>query len=285
MIYLSNQNIIESIDNQVSRGGVPPLVIDYIVVGGGGAGRVQVSGEFSYAGGGAGGFVTGSFISAFNVPFNIIVGAGAIASSANNGIGGLSSFSGNNFGTPINIIASGGFTVDGKSGLPQNNVAGTGSVCGGEGRYYGGGGAGGMRAGYNASCFPAPNGGGGGDAIAWYSGSFAGGGGGGVIGLAGETPQAGGGGGSTNGRSGGNGGQFTAPGLPPVQNSGGGGGGNGNNNLYPASNGASGSVILRYPYIDASFGVPYATGGDKYVYDGYVYHRFNSDGVFATFAR
>ena len=279
MIYLSNQNIIESIDNQVFRGGVPPLVIDYIVVGGGGGGR-------GYQGGGAGGFVTGSLIAAFNVPFIITVGAGGLANlDGPYATGSLSSFSGNNFGTPINIIASGGFTSDAYSGYPQHNAGGLGNGCAGGGRYYGGGGGGGMRAGYDATC-ATDSAGGGGDAIAWYSGSFAGGGGGGTIGLAGETPQGGLGGGSTNGRSGANGGSFTSPGLPPVQNSGGGGGGVGNNSqTYPATNGASGSVLIRYPYVPGDFGIPYATGGDMYLFSDYVYHRFNSDGVFATFAR
>jgi hypothetical protein len=284
MIYLSNLNIIESIDNQVSRGGVPPLAVDYLVVGGGGAGQVSVFGN-EYGGGGGGGFVSSSVTLQFNQPFAITVGSGGLASSSNNNVGQQSTFSGTNFGTPINIIASGGMTTDAYSGYPQHNAPGTGSVCGGSGRYYGGGGGGGMSTGNPFTCSFENNGGNGGAALAWYSGSWAGGGGGGVIGLAGETPQGGGGGGSISGSSGGNGGSFTSPGLPPVQNSGGGGGGNGNNNLYPASNGASGSVIIRYPYIDASFGVPYATGGDKYVYDGYVYHRFNSDGVFTTFAR
>jgi hypothetical protein len=284
MLWNNNYNIVESIDQKLTRGGVPPLTVDYLVVGGGGAGQVAVFGN-EYAGGGAGGFVTGSFVAAFNVPFTITVGAGAFASSSNMNVGQQSTFYGVNFGTPINIIASGGFTTDPYSGYPQHIPGGSGSVCGGSGRYYGGGGGGGMSAGNPATCSFNNNGGNGGDAIAWYSGSFAGGGGGGVIGLAGETPGAGGGGGSTNGRSGGDGGQFTSPGLPPVENSGGGGGGNGNNNLYPASNGASGSVILRYPYSASEFAIPYATGGDKYVYDGYVYHRFNSDGTFATFAR
>ena len=285
MLWNNNYNIVESIDQKLNRGGVPPLTVDYIVVGGGGAGRVQVSGENSYGGGGAGGFVTASLTLSFNTPFNIVVGAGAIASSANTGLGGLSSFSGTNFGTPINIIASGGFTTIGYSGEPQYNVSGTGSVCAGEGRFFGGGGGGGMNSGSSVNCLVGPTGGDGGAAIAWYSGSFAGGGGGGVIALAGETNLGGGGGGSTNGRSGGNGGSFTQPGLPPVENSGGGGGGNGNNNLYPASNGASGSVIIRYPYIPAEFAIPYATGGDITIYDGYVYHRFNSSGTFETFAR
>jgi len=286
MLWNNNYNIVESIDQKLNRGGVPPLTVDYLVVGGGGAGRVQVSGEFSYAGGGGGGFVTSSLTLSFNTKFNIVVGAGAIASSANNGIGGLSSFSGTNFGTPINIIASGGYTSTGDSGAPQNNIAGTGSVCAGSGRYYGGGGGGGMRTGSSVDCLAVPVAGGdGGDALAWYSGSFAGGGGGGVIGLAGETPLGGSGGGSANGPSGGSGGSFTTPTGNPVQNSGGGGGGNGNNNQLPATNGASGSVIIRYPYIPAEFAVPYATGGTITIYDGYVYHRFNSSGTFETFAR
>lgn len=284
MIYLSNQNIIESIDNQVSRGGVPPLAVDYLVVGGGAGGQVSVFGN-EYGGGGGGGFVSASVTLQFNQPFTITVGSGGVASSANNNVGQQSTFSGTNFGTPINIIASGGMTTDAYSGYPQHNVGGSGSVCGGGGRYFGGGGGGGMHIGYDFSCAGDGFGGAGGDALAWYSGSWAGGGGGGVIGLASETPLGGGGGSSISGSSGGSGGSFTQPGVPPVQNSGGGGKGNGNNNLYPASNGASGSVIIRYPYSAAQFAVPYATGGTTTIYDGYVYHRFNSSGTFTTFAR
>jgi hypothetical protein len=289
MLWNNNYNIVESIDQKLNRGGVPPLVVDYLIVGGGGAGQAAITG-IGYGGGGSGGFNTGSLSLAFNIPFQIIVGAGGIVSVSN---GQSSSFSGDNFGTPISLTAGGGITptyvasiqTDGRSGALQYNAGGSGNACAGGGRYYGGGGGGAMAIGESAICLPTARGGNGGAAIAWYSGSFAGGGGGGVIGLAGETPQAGAGGSSTNGRSGGDGGSFTSAGIPPVQNTGGGGGGAGNNNLYPASNGASGSVIIRYPYIQAEFAIPYATGGDKYIYDGYVYHRFNSNGTFATFAR
>jgi len=284
MLYLSNKNYVECIDGRVGRGGVPALVVDYLVVGGGGAGGFAVLNQ-GYQGGGAGGFVTGSLTLSFNTPFDVIVGAGGSITGSQNGF--TSSFSGNNFGTPITLIGAGGLSGQSgsNSGLPQAFGGGTGSECNGAGRYFGAGGGGGMRAGYDAVCFPTNAAGGGGDALAWYSGSFAGGGGGGLVALAGETPGAGGGGSSTNGRSGGDGASFTQPGVPPVQNTGGGGGAAGNNNLYPPTNGASGSVIIRYPYIPADFGIPYATGGDKYIFNGYVYHRFNNNGTFTTFAR
>lgn len=272
-----NYNVIEAVaaiggrGGAGGRGGVTPLTIDYMIVGGGGAGGVN-GGIGGYTGGGAGGFRTGSLTLGLNDLFTIEVGQGGIPS------GRLSS--GSAFrGTNIDLFVSGGI-AGGESGWPQSNTVGTTDSCG-AGRTLGGGGGGGMSVGYNGNCLT-PAAGFGGDAIAWYSSSFAGGGGGGVFYEAGVV--GGGGGTSVSGSSGGQGGSITNFSSAGRPFSGGGGGAAGNNNGSVASEGASGSVVIRYPYVDSDFGVPYAVGGIKYVYDGYVYHRFESNGTFQTFA-
>ena len=274
-----NYNVIEAVSSiggrGVTRGGVIPLSIDYIIVGGGGAGGIN-GGVGGYIGGGAGGFRTGSMVLGLNDTFTIEVGHG--------GIPGGRLPSGSAMRNNVYDLFVSGAGAPGVSGWPQQNTYGTGSVCGGGGRYYGAGGGGGMSIGYDAVCSPTTIVGAGGDAIAWFSSSFAGGGGGGVIEVTPANVYGGAGGTSVSGSSGGDGGSYYGPSSAGRQFSGGGGGAAGNNNGAPASEGASGSVVIRYPYYAGDIGIAYATGGVKYIYNGYVYHRFESNGTFQTFA-
>jgi hypothetical protein len=278
MLWNNNYNYIESIDQRISRGAPNLLPIEYLIVGGGAAGLINdgTIGSGSYAGGGAGGFLTGSLNLFQNTSYNIFIGSGGVVASSP---ASESYFRGLNYTTFIDLHASG--AVLSTSGVPQSFIAGIGDIAAGA-YYFGGGGGSGMRNGYNGVN---PNTGNGGDAFFWYSGSYCGGGGGGTVnpvsapgGLGGNTTVV------PNKGGAGDGGSTINPSTAGVANTGGGGGAAGNNNGSPASNGGSGIVVVRYLTQPEIPGFPLATGGIKYTEGSYTYHRFISgSSEFRTF--
>ena len=245
---------------------VPPgETIEYLIVGGGGAGGVSFAGSsiqgFPYAesgggGGGGGGVRTGTFTPAVT-GYPVVIGAGgsyadgfASTKGANSSIFGLSATgggAGNSWFNQTSAYKNGG-SGGGGAGIgfggqsPGTGIAGQGNAgaTGGANSNAGGGGGGGAVGG-------AP-GAGGGIGGAGLSSSITGtavlygaGGGGG------SWSASGGAGGSGGGGAGG--GASTAP-VAGTANRGGGGGGGGN---YAAGGstpgtGGSGVVIVRYRY-------------------------------------
>jgi hypothetical protein len=229
--------------------------IEYLIVGGGGAGGREPSNPIG-AGGGAGGFLTASGYSVAATTYVVTVGAGGV-------------------GTSGSIIPGNGSSVFGLTAAGGGG-GGTGGADGGNGGSGGGGGGGGtggtraggkgiypgstyidsVRQGYNGgssfgqdSVGPAGGGGGAGAVGASASTSVAGNGGAGLFSSINgtTTAYAGGGGGATisgtNG-TGGNGGGGNASTNGTANRGGGGGGGN----ASTAGNGGSGIVIIRYRY-------------------------------------
>jgi hypothetical protein len=218
---------------------VAPVMMDYLIVAGGGGG-----GGWGGAGGGAGGAVTGSTTYVSGTTYSITVGGGGDGGGnfANGTSGGNSSVTGlttavgggagaGAFGTAVSGGSGGGASLpsapSGASGTSGQGFAG-GSSGGTTYAGAGGGGAGGVGA--NSVSVNAGMGGLG--IISTISGSsvtYAGGGGGGS---AAGGASAGGGGGAGNANS------------PGTANTGGGGCGGGQ---APGSAGGSGIVILRTP--------------------------------------
>ncbi len=206
--------------------------VDYLVVGGGGAG----SGVNSYGGaggGGAGGFVPGS-TSVTPQIYPITVGAGGATAGANGGNSSFGSIAtaigGGGGGNPASAGGSGGgaqgMGPGGAGTAGQGNAGGAGAGLG-----AGGGGGGANAAGGASSSGPGAGGAGTPSSITGAAVTYAGGGGG-FVGVAGSPYGPGGaGGGGTGGASAGTNGL------------GGGGGGN--------FQGGSGVVIIRYPFSTA----------------------------------
>jgi hypothetical protein len=258
---------------------LPPFIksIDYLVVGGGGAGGATIG-----AGGGAGGLISviGEPIRAGVYP--VIIGAGGTSTSGGTFNGQNSSFN--------SKIAFGGGA--GGGGYVSGQAGGSGGGSGSDSSY----GAGTLGQGYrggNAANFGHVydrQGGGGGageqgtDLIDQFSYSR---GGNGVNWLNLGTYYAGGGGpgaswmGSTTGQPGGLGGGGTGgsqyqSGNIGTPNTGGGGGGAGwtNSTTTYGGKGGSGIVIIRYQ------GSQIATGGNITFSNGYTYHTFLSSSQF-----
>jgi hypothetical protein len=223
--------------------------IDYLVVGGGGAGDSSLINTYTGHGGGGGGVQSGS-IEIGQGTYNIIVGLGGVGTSAP---GNDSSF--------YNITAGGG-NSNGASGTPQSYPLGADSNCPPVANVKAGGsGAGG--AGLSSDCV---NGGAGGNGLQWVNGNYYGGGGGGGWQTVGGNGGTGGLGGGGNG--GGNPAGVYIQAQGGVANTGGAGGGSafGQNQ----GNGGSGVVIIRYK------GAPVASGGIVSIIEGYTYHQFNT---------
>jgi len=247
-----------------TQSGSSTYTIEYLTVGGGGAGG-------SYGGGGAGGYKTASgFSLTVGTSYSITVGAGGAAGTTG-GTGNNSVFS--------TVTATGG----GGGGAANGNGT-TGGSGGGGGVNFGSGGNGGSgtsgegNAGGNGQAADPYSGGGGGGADAagavgttsgggnggagktFYGSDYGGGGGGGSW----RTTTLGGGTGGTGGTGGGGNGQ--GKNTPPSTsaggaNTGGGGGGFGNGGQNGAA-GGSGVVILRVPaanYSGTTTGSPTVT--------------------------
>jgi hypothetical protein len=264
-----------------------PPTVDYLVVGGGGAGGYRIAG-----GGGGGGFRTGSAFSVSPGTYTVTVGSGGVAGAGRGGNGEDSVF-----GSITAAGGGGGATVcDGPTSGANGGSGGGGSVCGGAGAggtgntpstspaqgtnggagsdtnpYKGGGGGGGAtNAGVAFSSASDRGQGGNGTAssITGTSVTYAGGGSGGSldetnIGVAANLGGLGGGGNGAGPNQ-----DATSGGV----NTGGGGGGGGSasSSGKTGKQGGSGIVVLRYAntYADltvaSSLTYTYAnTGGYK----------------------
>jgi hypothetical protein len=219
-----------------------------VVAGGGGGGTDGGRG----GGGGAGGLLTATQnISGTMVATVGGAGTGSVASTSNSGPGGNSSFGtlttigggrgGGRAGTINGADAGGNGGSGGGGDAYYTGAGGTGTAgqgyAGGVGAtnpYYGAGGGGG--AGGIGGSGSLNNGGAGGagisSSLSGTSTCYAGGGGGGYTGTAGAVTCGGGTGGAVTG-------------VNATANTGGGGGGAGTT----AGNGATGIVIIRYPYV------------------------------------
>lgn len=222
--------------------------IEYLIVGGGGAGKVgqQVPGGAGAGGGGAGGVLSGTYATTSSY-LKIDVGVGGVdgvsdgmessidriyATGGQNGALGYTSGDGGSGGGSAYGIGSWAF---GKGAQGEGNDGGY-----GEGSYgnSGGGGGAGSKGGPGRSVF---NGGGsGGDGI--------------LSSITGVSLYYGGGGGGGDSGSGGlgGGGRGGTDSIYPQSGSantggGGGGGGTGPSSLGPGGNGGSGIVIVAYP--------------------------------------
>lgn len=254
--------------------GQPSSTLDYLVVGGGGAG-----GQW---GGGAGGFLSGSADFRLNTDYNVVVGNGGTSYiyqlNGNVIINILPGTNGQNSsitGTSVNLVATGG----GRGGLGTNPSS----------TFYftpGNGGSGGGRTGTGiigqGNNALSTNGGGGaldsgvsnisaGSGKLWVDGNFYAGGGGRAHIFPSSGPVING---TVGGAGGGGNGQRVNPdraATAGTPNTGGAGGGSQGSNQ---KSGGSGVVKIRYA------GQPRATGGTITQVGGYTYHTFNTSGTF-----
>ena len=249
---------------------IPPILVDFLVVAGGGGGGAASGG--GGGGGGAGGLLTNFGATAFNAftgtAYDIEVGTtgtGATTGANAGTSGGNSKFTssyislggggGSGYGVSGLIGGSGGGGAGNTVSSP--GIAGTagqgtsGGNGGGDGTTGGGGGGGKDGSGTNATSTSGGNGGASLEVniIGGTGNYYAGGGGGGLdsrtngsVGTGGTSSGGNGGGSSTGNQA-----------TTGVINTGGGGGGDGYpTSSYPAKNGGSGIVILRYPTADVS---------------------------------
>ena len=264
--------------------------VEYLVVGGGGAGGYGL--YASGGGGGAGGFRTGNLV--INTGISpVTVGDGGSSGGASGGAGGSGSASG--FAS-ISAAGGGGGGRRATGAVPGGSNGGSGGSGGGEG---GGPGIGSAGAGNVPATTPLqgtsggvglqgntydPGGGGGGASQAGGNASASNGGTAGAGGTGassditgGTVTYAGGGGGggfgSVGGAGGGGAGGTTASGSAGTANTGGGGGGG----LTAGGNGGPGIVIVRYA------GSQYATGGiitsGTGTAAGYTLHTYTTTGT------
>lgn len=237
------------------RGAAPPppsLSVQYLIVGGGSAGRG------SGTGGSGGGVVSGSASIAWNTILGISVGQGGTSTGGTPvTTAASSSISGSIFG-----IKGAGGAIAGNSGAPQSFSEG----LSGPGNTQGGG-AGSSK---NGNSGVSGQNGDGGSGSVWLNGLWYAGGGGGTN-FGDPTP-------ANPGYPGLGGGGTAQSGIGPdgltyqlngYNGRGGGAAGSG-------TAGGSGSIIIRYPNT-----VPrMAQGGTQYESGGFFYHEFTSSGQF-----
>jgi hypothetical protein len=249
-------------------------LVEYLVVGGGGAG-----GYDNGAGGGAGGFVLGCELGVVScMGYSVIVGAGGSPTTGVSGFGGASCFNG--------VVALGGGGAGGQSSIGGDGGSGGGSMYYPIGAIRGGFGT--IGQGFEGGCWttlssPWIGSGGGGASQRGFDGPFNGMGGAGKAStLLGNTCYyAGGGNGSGDSpgcqtQSLGGGGIAGNPtGGNANTNSGSGGGGGINGGNY-GGNGGSGVVIIRYA------GCQRGSGGTICSYCGTTIHVFTSSGTFVA---
>jgi hypothetical protein len=231
---------------------VDVLDVEFIAIAGGGGGAISPNQNNTGAGGGGGGgIVTGSYAAQpVSQSYSIIVGAGGLQGGGDGGnsgslssVFGYQSSGGKGGGAYPNSI---GGPAGSGSNFPNDGGAAT----------YGGGGGGTATVGGNGQGNPDYAGGNGGDGTLWLDGKKYGRGGPGVY-----TP----GGGSVYGGS---------YGAGEVEGS---GGGAGISAASSATNGISGSVIIRYPGSGSK-----ATGGTIFYSGSYTYHKFDTNGTFTV---
>lgn len=276
--------------------------IDYLVVGGGGAGHCN-TGKNTQPGGGAGGFIEGTVRLYKGVPITVVVGAGgaqlvsdATANpgtsssfdtvTANGGGAGFHNKNGGSGGGGAHTTAGGipsTVAITGKLGLHtvtlpqliayQGYAGGSTNTTSNAYGMGGGGGAGG--AGGNGTDSGGGNGGiGRQSSITGVATYYAGGGGGGAYLDRGTNSGVGGlGGGGAAGR-----GSNGSTGQPGIANTGGGGGGHGGTNgVGSAGSGGSGVVILR---VSSNETANNTTGNPSVtVSGGYRIYTFTSSGT------
>jgi len=284
----------QAIKNQ-DWAGVPPTVVEYLAVAGGGSAGSRWHG----GGGGAGGVVQGYAGITPETSYFVTVGAGGAASAGTNNFNGnvgqnsvFDATSSGAFTGRIIAIGGGGggaFSNNGIAGgsgggagdntkIGDPGTSGQGNAGGssyGIGYGSGGGGGGAGTVGLNTpNSSNATTGGNGGAGIASditgtrvvYGG---GGGGAGASGVGGKGGV--GGGGDAGNLPGGYAGQ---------PNTGGGGGSaTGNSGNDPGGSGGSGIVVIRYPG-----NTQYFTGGTLNYSNGHIVHTFYSSGVLAPSA-
>lgn len=272
-----------------------PATIEYLVIGGGGAG-----GTSHGPGGGAGGVLSGTRTLNFSTLYSISIGnGGTINANGSQGGDGVST-------TAFDLTAGGGggggkgYSSTGTDANGRNGLAVNGSGGGGGSTATGGSGNGlGNNGGNGNSSSPGSGGGGGGAGAAGNPGTGAGSqgatGGAGGIGIQSSitgtaTYYAGGGGGggwTTTGANGGTGGGGKAgnpgsTGEAGAANTGGGGGGGGDGGAS-AGPGGSGVVIVAYsntqPALTISNGLTY----DQPTRSGYRVYRFTAGTGTITF--
>ena len=247
---------------------VSPTSVEYFLIGGGASGAKGTPGACYGAGGGAGGYYTGTTSITPGTQYTFTVGSGGVGSTATNskqngsptsalgftGGGGIAGFSG------PGTTGSGGI-----SGSPQSNGGVTYTVQ----NSSGGGGAGGAGT--------VPNGGPGvSSSITGVSLFYGGGGGGsgdGTIGL----------GGSGIGGNGANAGGTPTSGAA---NTGSGGGSMRGDDAPAAGNGGSGVIIIAYP--SQFLNISSISGGLTYTLDtttrpGYKVYKFTAGSGTVTF--
>ena len=247
--YIGNRQ--EALGKDSRRGAAPPppaLSLDYIIVGGGNAGRG------SGIGGSAGGVLSGSAVTmSFNTTLNIVVGAGGTSAGGTPITNATSSsMSGSSFG----FVGAGG-AQGSNSGGPGYFSEGTSGAGGTQG-----GGAGSSKNGNNGAI---NQNGDGGTGSLWVDGLYYAGGGGGTN-PAGNPGYPGlGGGGTAQTGFGPDGFAYQINGV-----NGKGGGASGEGTL-----GGSGSVIVRY----TTGSLRMAQGGTQFESGGYFYHQFTGSGT------
>jgi hypothetical protein len=250
--------------------------VEYLVIAGGGGG--------DGGGGGAGGLLSSSASVSVGVATTITIGAG--------GLNPLAIAGANNTATNGNTSSFGAIATATGGGAGRYSQAGAAGGSGGGGGYSGfAGGAGTAGQGFAGGTAGSTSGGGGGGAGAVGSngsGGTAGAGGAGSSaysvwasatssGVSGFYAGGGGGAGSGGGAAGGSGGGgagASASATSGTVNTGSGGGGV--YNSYPAGNGGSGIVIIRYT------GTQRGTGGTIVTSGGYTYHTFTTSGTFTA---
>jgi len=273
-----------------------PVSVEYLFVGGGGAGGTNHG-----PGGGAGGVLSGSINLNPSALYSILIGTGGIINaSAQQGGDGVST-------TGFGLTAGGGggggrgyshtgSAADGRAGLATNGSGG-----GGGSQASGGSGNGsGFNGGNGTSANPGAGGGGGGaggnGSPGTGSGSGGATGGQGGIGIQSSitgtaTYYAGGGGGggwTTTGANGGSGGGGKAgntysTGSAGTANTGGGGGGGGDGGGN-AGPGGSGILIIAYPNTQPDItNIPGTLTYDQPTRSGYKVYRFTAGSGTITF--
>jgi hypothetical protein len=262
--------------------------VDYLVVAGGGSGGSawNSSGyKIAGAGGGAGGYLSGTTSLAPSTDYTVTVGAGGASSAydtdthtngSNSSLASIATAIGGGKGGFADSGSSGGSGggsswVDGGLGTPGQGNDGGDSIGGFGIGAAGGGGAGSAGVDMPGSQLSGTDGGSG---ATWYDGvGRAGGGGGGAGALGGPT-------GGTGTSGGGDGGMGANSGYEDGETNKGGGGGGGlavnSSSGYRGGNGGSGVVIIRYA------GSQRGTGGTVTSSGGYTYHTFNSSGTYTA---
>lgn len=286
--------VSQAVKNQTWTG-LPPSVVEYLVVAGGGSGGGN---RGLGGGGGAGGLLAGYVGIIPGTSYFVTVGAGGVDSAAaNGGVGGNSVLVAASSGaTTGNIVAFGGGTGAEAGVVGYSGASGGGGSNGSPNGYTGGSGIAGQGnaggSGYYGNS-PYGSGGGGGAGtigLSVYAGlGFGANGGAGVASsISGSVVVYAGGGGGTStsniaindGRGGagggGDGNGNNAIGYPGSVNSGGGGGGGYGGSPQGGGNGGSGIVIIRYPGTTQFF-----TGGTLSFANGYMIHTFYANGVLA----